>query len=513
MATSAVSLAAAQRQLPLARPTGPGTLIGRTTWLLLLFVSVYGLMSVFVDNLLVRSIKDVLMLLFAGVSILHVIRTHSALGSSLLALIGGMVVVGAFGVLTGIDVVAWVYGVKITILPLLLLFLGMYIAPQLQRGALDKVYLTVFLAAIGGWLAQYLIGMERLMAMGFVYGVNIKHFADGMPRLSSIAFSPDNYAYLLAIAGLLLERSQLLARRPWLRLAVKLTTGIFLMLSTIRSALVLWLVSQLCLFLLKLRGAGQGGLLWLALLLLAGPTLGTGLLLLLQERDLLAVGSTLDRFGHWGDYLVSPLSLFGMMGFGLGAVGAASKRTVALGRDSGSYAVDNQYLALYEQIGVAGVLLMTLLTVLLMARLLANLRKADSAAEPAGLAGREIQTRPRTGAAGRETKSKLHTGAAGREIKSKLHTGAVGPSIAMPQAPASGPAIAQRVQVRRTELAIALIAGGLFAGLTTNVLELFPYNVFLWLAIGGCLLGPDEMQGKAHASEASFSSENFQRGG
>jgi|GEM_PF-1171470 len=437
MATSAVRLTASQGRLLAGGATTRETMIACATGLLLLFVSVYGLMSVFVDNLLVRSIKDVLMLLFAAVSILSIVQRGLAIGLSMLALIGGMVAIGAFGVLTGIDIVVWVYGVKITILPLLLMFLGMYIAPHMQRGVLDSIYLTVFLLAVGGWLTQYMLGIERLMAMGFVYGVNIKHFADGMPRLPSIAFSPDNYAYLLAISGLLLERSRLLARRPWLRVAVLATTGVFLVLSTIRSALVLWLVSQLCLYLLKLRAAGQGGMLWLALLLLAGPTFGIGMLLLLQERDLLSLGSTLDRFSHWGDYLVSPLSLNGMVGFGLGAVGAASKRTVALGRESGSYAVDNQYLALYEQVGAAGMLLMLLLTVLLIARLLANLRHADSSAQ-------------------------------------------------------SG---AWRVDgARQTELSVALIAGGLFAGLTTNVLELFPYNVFLWLAIGGCLLRPEEYE-------------------
>ena len=491
MATSALRLAAPPRPLLAQETAGAETLIGRTTWLLLLFVSVYGLMSVFVDNLLVRSIKDVLMLVFAAVSILYVLQKGSVLGASLLALIGGMVVIGAFGVLTGIDVVVWVYGVKITILPLLLLFLGMYIAPRLHRGALDRTYLIVFLLAVGGWTAQYLLGMERLMQMGFVYGVNIKHFADGMPRLSSIAFSPDNYAYLLAISGLLLERSKMLANRPWLRLIVMVATGVFLMLSTIRSALVLWLVSQLCLFLLKVRGEGQGGLFWLALLLLAGPTVGTGLLLVLQERDLLSIGSTLDRFSHWGDYLVSPISLFGMMGFGLGAVGAASKRTVALGRENGSYAVDNQYLAIYEQIGTAGILLMAVLTVVLMAKLLSNLRHADGAlpGSTAGLAG---------GRSGGVALSVSAVGASSSREAARLRETGGQHSAVETQHSNPAPAI-QRNYIRQTELAIALIAGGLFAGLTTNVLELFPYNVFLWLAIGSCLFRPEETQDEGGA--------------
>ncbi|GBF76341.1 hypothetical protein PA598K_04804 [Paenibacillus sp. 598K] len=530
-------------------------MIARATGLLLLFVSVYGLMSVFVDNLLVRSIKDVLMLLFAAVSILSIVQRGLAIGLSLLALIGGTVAIGAFGVLTGIDIVVWVYGVKITILPLLLLFLGMYIAPQIQRGGLDRIYLIVFLLAVGGWLTQYALGIERLMAMGFDYGVNIKHFADGMPRLPSIAFSPDNYAYLLAISGLLLERSRLLARHPWLRLAVMATTGVFLVLSTIRSALVLWLVSQLCLYLLKLRAAGQGGMLWLALLLLAGPTLGIGMLLLLQERDLLSLGSTLDRFSHWGDYLVSPLSLNGVVGFGLGAVGAASKRTVALGRESGSYAVDNQYLALYEQVGAAGMLLMLLLTTLLIARLLANLRHADSAAQYAARRGSQAsrlegrmqavtqrstrstvrsagsvrQTeragswqvgglrqaeradgarRPGEAGAWRAGGMRKIEQAGGWRVDGVRHAGQIGVGRVdgVRQVERAGAwqagGVRQKEQTgtwrvdgaRQAELALALIVGGLFAGLTTNVLELFPYNVFLWLAIGGCLLRPEEYE-------------------
>lgn len=109
----------------------------------------------------------------------------------------------------------------------------------------------------------------------------------------------------------------------------------------------------------------------------------------------------------------------GMIGNGIGSVGAASRRTHMMGLNSSNFAVDNQYFSLYEQTGWIGLAYFLMLFMWLLVTLV---RRMNASPYSAGS--------------------------------------------------------------RLPQVAIALGAGVVAASMTTNVLELFPANVFFWMFIG-----------------------------
>lgn len=133
----------------------------------------------------------------------------------------------------------------------------------------------------------------------------------------------------------------------------------------------------------------------------------------LQSKNLLSSSSLLDRLQIWGSSLTSPFTMNGMIGNGIGSVGAASRRTHMMGLNSSNFAVDNQYFSLYEQTGWIGLAYFLMLFMWLLVTLV---RRMNASPYSAGS--------------------------------------------------------------RLPQVAIALGAGVAAASMTTNVLELFPANVF-----------------------------------
>jgi hypothetical protein len=215
------------------------------------------------------------------------------------------------------------------------------------------------------------------------------------------------------------------------RISIQLLTISFLLLSTIRSALVLWIVYQIFMFVLKIRKYNKKNTLILGvtfMLLPIGVFAGTRLL---DSYNLLSVSSMLDRFNSWGSRLTSPLSMHGVVGNGIGSVGAASRRTHMIGLNSNNFAVDNQIFSFYEQTGWIGLLYFVVLFVLLVVALV---RKMDLL-------------------------------------------------------PSSD-------KIRLPQMATALLAGIAASSLTTNVLEMFPANIFFWVVIGMALVGSHDVYDK-----------------
>ncbi|WP_416298526.1 hypothetical protein ACM7Q1_14225 [Paenibacillus illinoisensis] len=392
--------------------------------ILIVYLSFYGLVSIYVDNIVVRALKDVGMILVSLFALSKMYREQTSFLNPFLFVMGSVIALGSLNLFMGSSVVTLIYGLKITFLPLMMMFTGMLFAKYGGFYAFARTNFIVFILLIAGWLIQYSLGIEKLITMGFVYGVNIKNYLEGVPRLSSITYSPDGYAYTLLITGLIAERMKAAVKYNLFRISIQLLSISFLLLSTIRSALVLWIVYQVVLFFLKIRKYNKKNTLILGItfmLLPIGVFAGTRLL---DSYNLLSVSSMLDRFNSWGSRLTSPLSMHGVVGNGIGSVGAASRRTHMIGLNSNNFAVDNQYFSFYEQTGWIGLIYFVVLFTMLAVALV---RKMD-------------------------------------------------------MLPSSD-------KLRLPQMATALLAGIAASSLTTNVLEMFPANVFFWIVIGMAFIG------------------------
>lgn len=338
------------------RSESPSSLFKVFMHFLLIYLSIYGLISIYVDNIVIRSLKDVGMILISIFALTRVYRHQVAFLNPFLFILGSIVVLGALNVLLGSSVVTLIYGIKITFLPLVMLFTGMLMAQYGGIYAFARTNLIIFMMLIAGWLIQYSLGIEKLITMGFVYGVNIKNYLEGVPRLSSITYSPDGYAYALLMTGIIAERTKAAVNHRIFRIGIQLLTISFLLLSTIRSALLLWFVYQVVMFFLHIRKYSKKNTLILGVTFMLLPAAVFFGGKLLQSKNLLSSSSLLDRLQTWGSSLTSPFTLNGIIGNGIGSVGAASRRTHMIGLNSSNFAVDNQYFSLYEQTGWIGII-------------------------------------------------------------------------------------------------------------------------------------------------------------
>lgn len=405
-----------------ANAESEGSLFKKMVHILMIYLACYGLVSIYVDNIIIRSLKDLGMLLMAVFALSKVYRSQHKFVVLFLFLFGSIMVIGSMSLLLGGSIVTWVYGVKVTFLPMMMMFAGMYIAKLKATYAFARTNLIILFLLIAGWLIQYSLGIEKLISLGFVYGVNIKHYLEGVPRLNSITISPDSYAYALLITGLIAERTRLAEKHRLFRIFIQLLTISFLLLSTIRSALVFWIVYQIVIFILRVRKYNPNNMLLLAGVFMLIPAVAVFGVRLMDNYNLLSINSMLVRFQSWGSYLTSPFSMAGVIGNGLGSVGAASRRTHMLGLQSRDYPVDNQYFSFYEQTGWIGILYLVVLILWITACLVKRMKRLP-----------------------------------------------VSDTRGLPQ------------------MAIALGIGVAAASFTTNVLELFPSNVSIWIVIGMAL--------------------------
>lgn len=395
--------------------------------MLMVYLAFYGLVSVYVDNIVIRSLKDAGMLLLATFALIKAYRSQHRFIILFLFLFSSIMAIGSLNLLLGGSLVTWVYGVKITFLPMMMLLAGIYIAELKIVDLFARTNLIILFLLITGWLIQYSLGIDKLLSLGFVYGVNIKHYMAGVPRLSSITVSPDAYAYALLIAGIIAERTRLATKVRLFRIFIQLLTISFLLLSTIRSAIVFWIVYQVVMFILRVRKYDSNNMLLLASVFLLLPVVAVFGVQLMETYNLLSINSMLVRFESWGSYLTSPFSMVGFIGNGLGSVGAASLRTQILGLQSSAYPVDNQYFSFYAQTGWLGIIYLLILSLWITVSLFKRMKQLP-----------------------------------------------VTDTTGLPQ------------------MAIALGAGVVVSSFTTNVLELFPSNVFIWIAIGIALYHQQE---------------------
>jgi len=324
------------------------------TWFsfFLLYISIYGTVSIYVDNILFRSLKDVVLLIMVAYGLLYCIRKE--LVHPLLTYVYvSLYVVSLTSLLISRDFLAMIYGVKITLLPIGMLYFGAVLANRLN---IKKLLFCIYLLLVSSWLIQYFLGIERLMDLGFVYGVNIKHFY-GLLRLPSTVGAPDNYALYIGIIGAWLS-NHFNGRG---RLILLVITTILVTLSTLRTAILFWIVYLLFIFFKRIKNTTAKGkslslsmvCFFSALIIMIAP--------LFIRTSYASTKSIIERVANWSSNIQPINSAEGIVGNGIGVVGAASRRIADLNINSLDYAVDNQYIAMYQQLGIAGLFFFVML--------------------------------------------------------------------------------------------------------------------------------------------------------
>ncbi|MGM1050386.1 MAG: hypothetical protein ACQEXX_30290 [Bacillota bacterium] len=312
----------------------------------LFYISVYGTLSIYMDNMSLRSIKDLILLLLVVYGVVSCFK-RELLNPILLYVYLSLYLITFASVLVSRDVISLLYGIKITLLPMGMLFLGALIAKRLE---VKKILLSIYFMLLIAWVLQYYLGVDRLIELGFVYGVNIKHFA-GLLRLPSTVGSPDSYAIYIALIGALLNSKF----KGKVRILFIIITTVFVVLSTIRTAILFWIVYNVFIIiqgLVKSKRKNQSLLLsmlcfTISIVILIVPKFST--------TSYASTSSVADRLSHWFDNLQPLNGIEGFVGRGMGMVGSASRRISDLNLNSLDYAVDSQYLAIYEQIGLLGI--------------------------------------------------------------------------------------------------------------------------------------------------------------
>ncbi|PGV53349.1 hypothetical protein [Bacillus sp. AFS037270] len=345
---------------------------------LLIYISFYGTLSIFINNFLFNVTKDVALILLA---IYSIAKVRLYLGNNylnvLIATLLTLTIFGFLGTILSGNYIGYIYGFKITILPIFLLLFGVLISMNTSFIKYEKLFLLIFIISIAIWIMQYFLGIEQLINMGFNYGVNVKTYLGDLPRLPSMMGVPESYAFTLALLGLLLANGELFSGSKSSQSLIRIFTITFLSLATIRNAIILWIISEIMVFLFSFRNKSVKNF------YLYASFLPFSLIIILvliyyyifftnHNFSLFAYDSLIDRLDHWGLYLPGISSINGWIGFGLGSIGAASRRTATLGYNSLDYAVDNQYIALYQQFGIIGFLVFLILTFLILTLLYKN---------------------------------------------------------------------------------------------------------------------------------------------
>ncbi|RED37056.1 hypothetical protein [Paenibacillus sp. VMFN-D1] len=312
----------------------------------LFYITIYGTMSIFMANISLRSVKDLVLLIMVFYGFIYSFN-HKLLSHLLIFIYGSLYLISLTSILVSHDLLSFIYGVKISLLPMGMIFFGPIIASHFN---IKKHLVVIYLLLVTVWLIQYYLGIDRLMEMGFVYGVNIKHFS-GQLRLPSTVGAPDNYAMYIALISAAINTKL----RGKLRALFLILSTVLVILSTLRTAILFWLVYILVTVILKLVKSSTKMRSFITSIVCFMVSFGIMLLPVFTNTSYASSKSFIDRLTHWFDFVQPLNSVEGIIGRGMGIVGAASRRISDLNINSLDYPVDNQYIALFEQIGLMGI--------------------------------------------------------------------------------------------------------------------------------------------------------------
>ncbi|MBT2730139.1 hypothetical protein J7E63_25110 [Bacillus sp. ISL-75] len=394
-----------------------------TLLITILYCSVYGIISIYLESLLLRSLKDLILVvlsLYCLFKIVFIKRSYYFI-YGLLVLFAFFMLIGTINfLLVDREIYYWIYGMKITLLPISFLFVGYVFAKEVSI-VFKKCLVYLYITLISVWVLQYFVGVDTLVSWGFVYGINVKHFIGGLPRLPSIVGSPDTYAVMLALLGFLLEKDPKITSKRYTKRIIKITTFVFLVLSTIRTAILFWLIAQVVSLIIESKlYLSKIIIRRISIILIIIPIIIIGALNIISTKtSILSSESLKERIAIWSSNNTRDDRIEILVGKGLGKVGAASKRLISIGRDGSNYSVDNQYLAIFEQTGLIGIILFLLFFIVILTRFISMINNSND-----------------------------------KEQKLTLL------------------------------ICVSLIAGILMSCLFTNMLEIFPFNILFWLYLG-----------------------------
>ncbi|AKU26574.1 hypothetical protein IB49_09110 [Geobacillus sp. LC300] len=324
-------------------------------YLFFIYASIYGTLSIFIDNIVVRALKDGVLSFFIVLSSFSILLKNTTKTQQTLFLaVMGFIVVSIISSFNHGFIVLFVYGFKITVLPILAVFFGSYL--KRKEIEIKKPLILIYFIIIIAWIIQYILGIDKLLEMGFEYGKNVSHFVNGQLRLPSMNGAPDSYAFLLAITGILIEVNLSYANKQKLAAFIKVITFVLLLLATIRSPLVLWLIYQTLQYTNRIKFVKKRiayiGISMMSFILALVPILVN----VFTNSAISDTSSFKMRLLRWGTHFPKLNELEGFIGFGLGTLGAASQRAYDLGFQTFDFATDNQFLAIYGQTGFIGLL-------------------------------------------------------------------------------------------------------------------------------------------------------------
>lgn len=347
-------------------------------YLFFIYASVYGTLSIFLDNVIIRSLKDGVLSLLVFLGCISIVFGKASKTS--IILLGSLISFTLIAILSGFNkgtILLFLYGFKITILPMLSLFVGIYL--KRKNIQFEKPLFIIYFIIVSAWLLQYILGIDKLLQMGFEYGHNVSHYVNGQLRLPSMNGAPDSYAFLLAITGILIEIYLISSLRRKTALFFKILTFILLALTTIRSPLLLWLIFQGIQYLrsisIKNKQSAYMGISLLSFAIALSPIL---IQYVVAGSSLTDTSSLKMRFLRWGIHLPSLNEIEGIIGFGLGTLGAASQRAYDLGYQTLDWATDNQYIAVYGQTGLLGFLCFASFLIIVLLTLRENIKSTSN---------------------------------------------------------------------------------------------------------------------------------------
>lgn len=333
----------------------------RKIYLIFIFyISCYGTLSIFYDNSMFKISKEVFFIGLISISLYYIwlnnSKTQQKIISEIISILIIILLINYFFNSRELNFYIFAYGVKITVLPLMSIILGIYIS--LNKISIYKTLLIIWLMIIGVWLFQNQLGLNYLLNSGFKYGINVKHFFSDTLRLPSTVGTPDNYAFLLSLISCYLVFYTLKIKKYKTFVLYFLISFIFIFLSTIRSALLFY-----CIFIAisLLKTFYNFNKKYIYTLFIFISMILIVLLVTIPINPLISFSSSQERLQNWSSTVNPLFTIQGIVGNGLGTVGAADTKISLNTFDLKGNAVDNQYLALYEQVGIVGMILFFLL--------------------------------------------------------------------------------------------------------------------------------------------------------
>lgn len=324
------------------------------------YVTSYGTTVIyFEDNLLFKSIKEIVLILITIKALVYFSKSREPIFLKhfilIFVLLSVLLTLNYLFNIKNNDIFTFLYGVKISFLPMVSIIIGRYLIGK--NIEISRIVFLMWFFLISAWILQKVLGLEWLLNNGFEYGINVKHFTNGELRLPSLVGTPDNYAFLLSIFSCFLLYINVVRKKYFNATVIFTISSYFLFLSTIRSALLFFLIFIIFYGLITSVKSNRKN----ALIIFIAFSISLMFVsVTLYVNPLLSTYSLEDRFTNWIQGTTPLLSPSGLIGNGLGTVGSADT-SISLERTSiKGEAIDNQYLAYYEQLGALGLFFLVL---------------------------------------------------------------------------------------------------------------------------------------------------------